>query len=192
MISDLMKHWGYDRGLSRNEVLDALYANKYNKRNNFKRFTILPFNMEPSRDDYIIKVHSKEDRGTPRMPPWISRRQQKHYDDETHDKDPEPMYPYDEETNDQVHPDPMYPDGGETHDQDSEPKYPDEKDPLWVQYEDLNNMGTFWWYYEGPLGKFFMPDGDTKPQKWFESCAEPGCDTKPEHEKGLHYMNEKA
>ena len=147
-------------------------------------------------DDYIIKVHSKEDRGTPRfdgMAPWRYRRgddwqnKQKHDDDETHDKDPEPMYPDDEETNDQD-PDPMYPDGGETHDQDSEPKYPDEKDPLWVQYEDLHNMGNFWWYYEGPLGKWFMQDGDTKPEQWFGSCAEPGCDTKPEHEKGLHYM----
>ena len=192
MLNELMQCWGSDEGLSRYEVLDALQEHKYNERNGYKRFGIL---RVPSMDDYVITVYDKEYRDVKSrcggIAPWKFRRRHdwkhkpKHDDDETHDKDLQPMYHGDEDTNYKV-PEPMFPDGGET---DPEPMYPDEKDPLWVQYEDLHNKGKTWWYYQGPLGKWFMRDDDMKPEPWWDDS----CDFEEEHhinqhsdEEGLH------
>ena len=66
----------------------------------------------------------------------------------------------------------MHPDDEEANDKDPEAEYPDEKDPLWVEYEDSRNPGTMWWYYEGPKGKWFWKDGDTKPQPWRDDSGD--------------------
>ena len=120
-------------------------------------------------NDYIIKVYDKENgddvktRYAAGHAPWRDRRDQncenkrRHDDDETHyDNDPEPMYHDDEKANDK----------------DPEAEYPDEKDPLWVVYQDSRNPGTKWWYYEGEKGKWFMKDGDTKPQPWWDDSGD--------------------
>ena len=99
----------------------------------------------PHFTDYVIQVFPTE--------AMISNR-----DNKSHDKEPESMHPNDDKTNDQ----------------DPEPMYPDDKDPLWQQYEDLNKLGTFWWYYEGPKGKWFMKDDDTIPQPWWDDDGDLG------------------
>mmetsp|Transcript_150952 Transcript_150952/g.485109 ORF Transcript_150952/g.485109 Transcript_150952/m.485109 type:complete len:126 (+) Transcript_150952:1-378(+) len=35
----------------------------------------------------------------------------------------------------------------------------------WVRYTD---KGVLWWYYEGPLGKWWMSVGDTSPIPWHD------------------------
>ena len=139
LLSDLMYCWGDAHGLSTHDVLEAIYQNRYNNRSNYRRFSIL---QVPHFKDYVIKVFGKEDTGT--QAPWMYR------DDKTHDKEPESMHPNDDKT----------------HDQD--PEHPDNKDPLWKKYEDSNKLGTFWWYYEGPKGKWFMREDDTIPQQWWD------------------------
>ena len=99
----------------------------------------------PHFTDYVIQVFPTE--------AMISNR-----DNKSHDKEPESMHPNDDKTNDQ----------------DPEPMYPDDKDPLWQQYEDLNKLGTFWWYYEGPKGKWFMANDDTIPQPWRDDDGDLG------------------
>jgi hypothetical protein len=183
-LSDFMQCWANDHGLSRDDVLDALHEHKYNERNDYRRFKI---SKVPCMDDYIIKVYDRENghvktRYDAGMAPWRCRREQnwenkpRHDDDETHhDKDPEPMYPDDEEANDK----------------DPEAEYPDEKDPLWIMYEDSRNPGTTWWYYEGPKGKWFMKDGDTKPQPWWDDSGdfdEEHHDDQGSAEEGLQLM----
>ena len=163
-LNDLMQCWGDGEGLSRDDVLDALYEYKYNERNDYKRFSI---EKVACMEDYIITVYARENGYVKTryggMPPWRWRKAQnrenkpKHDDDENHhNKDPEPMYPEDEEANDK----------------DPEADYPDDKDPCWVQYEDSRNPGSTWWYYEGPKGKWFMKDGDTKPQLWWDDSGD--------------------
>ncbi len=99
-LSDFMQCWANDEGLSRDDVLDALYEHKYNMRNDYKRFKI---SKVPCEDDYIIKVYARENvhvktRFEAGMAPWRCRREQnwenkpRHDDDETHhDKDQEPI-----------------------------------------------------------------------------------------------------